>query len=159
MDKINKKIIQKSELNQQTNTDVVIDWFKQTKNKNFYKFATFDIKELFSSTKECLLKNAINFAEEHTKISEKGKTIIFHARKSLLFNGQHVWIKKQGGKYRSFCKTNNEITYIHIEPNHPPSILRQIPLSIKSRLSKHSSNEKIFKESTNLSRSPKQILT
>ena len=97
LDKINKKIIQKSELNQQTNTDVVIDWFKQTKNKNFYKFATFDIKELFSSTKECLLKNAINFAEEHTKISEKGKTIIFHARKSLLFNGQHVWIKKQGG--------------------------------------------------------------
>ena len=44
LDKINKKIIQKSELNQQTNTDVVIDWFKQTKNKNFYKFATFDIK-------------------------------------------------------------------------------------------------------------------
>ena len=34
--------------------------------------------------------------------------------------------------------------------NHPPSILRQIPLSIESRLSKHSSNEKIFKESTQI---------
>ena len=34
--------------------------------------------------------------------------------------------------------------------NHPPSILKQIQLSIESRLSKHSSNEKIFKESTQI---------
>ena len=52
--------------------------------------------------------------------------------------------------YRPFCKSNNGITYIHKESNHPPSILRQIPLSIESRLSKHSSNEKIFKESTQI---------
>ena len=45
---------------------------------------------------------------------------------------------------------SNEIAYIHKESNHPPSILRQIPLSIESRLSKHSSNEKIFKESTQI---------
>ena len=167
----------------------------------------------------------------------------FHVRKSLLFNGQHVWIKKEGGlfdvtmgafdgaevceavgnfllhqlsknynkkhiglyrddglaifknvsgskaenilkdiqklfkdnqlnitiqcnlkivnyldvtfnlsnaTYRSFCKTNNEITYIHKESNHPPSMLRQIPLSIESRLSKHSSNANIFKESAQI---------
>ena len=34
--------------------------------------------------------------------------------------------------YRPFCKPNNEIVYIHKESNHPPSILRQIPLSIES---------------------------
>ena len=77
------------------NTHVVIDWFKQTKNKNLYKFTTFDIKEFYPSIKECLLKNEINFAEQHTEISEKDKVVIFHARKSLLFNGQHVWIKKE----------------------------------------------------------------
>ena len=49
-----------------------------------------------------------------------------------------------------FCKTNNKIIYIHKESNHPLSILRQIPLSIESRLSKHSSSEKIFKESTQI---------
>ena len=38
----------------------------------------------------------MNFAEQHTEISEKDKTTLFHARKSLLFNGQHVWIKKKG---------------------------------------------------------------
>ena len=42
-----------------------------------------------------MLKNAINFAEQHTEISEKDKAIIFNASKSLLFNGQHVCIKKE----------------------------------------------------------------
>ena len=54
------------------------------KNKHLYKFATFDIKEFYPSIKECLLKNAINFAEQHTEISEKDKTIIFNARSRRL---------------------------------------------------------------------------
>ena len=52
--------------------------------------------------------------------------------------------------YLPFCKTNNEITYKHKESNHPQSILRQTPLSIESRLSKHSSNEKILKDSSKI---------
>ena len=52
--------------------------------------------------------------------------------------------------YPPLCKPNNEIAYIHKESNHPSSVLRQIPLSIDSRLSKHSSNEKIFKRSTQI---------
>ena len=99
MDKINKKISQKFELNQWKKTDVVLDWFKQIKNKHLYKFAMFDIKEFYPSIKECLLKNVINFAKQHTEISKTDKTIIFHAIKSLLFNGQHVWIKNKGGLF------------------------------------------------------------
>ena len=99
LDKINKKISQKFELNQWKNTNILLDWFKQMKNKHLYKFATFDIKEFYPSIKECLLKNAINFAEQHTEISEKDKAIIFNARKSLLFNGQDVWIKKKRGLF------------------------------------------------------------
>ena len=87
MDKINKKISHKFELNQWENTDIVAEWFKQIKNQNLHQFATFDIKEFYPSIKNCLLKNVINFAEQHTEISEKDKAIIFHARKSLLFNG------------------------------------------------------------------------
>ena len=52
--------------------------------------------------------------------------------------------------HRPFCKPNNKIAYIHQESNHRPSVLRQIPLSIESRLSKHSSNEKIFQKSTQI---------
>ena len=50
--------------------------------------------------------------------------------------------------YKPFSKPNNEINYIHKESNHPPSIIKQIPFSIESRVSSLSSNEKIFNEST-----------
>ena len=47
----------------------------------------------------------------------------------------------------TFNKTNNEINYIHKQLNHPPSIIKQLPLSVERRLSKLSSNEKIFNDS------------
>lgn len=49
--------------------------------------------------------------------------------------------------FRPYHKPNDEISYIHSESNHPPSIIKQLPISIESRLSKLSSNETIFKES------------
>ena len=49
--------------------------------------------------------------------------------------------------YRPFNKTNNEINYIHKQSNYPPSIIKQLPLSVERRLSKFSSNEKIFNDS------------
>ena len=96
LDKINKKISQKFELNQWKNTDVVIDWFKQIKT---YINLRLLILKNFIRLLECLLKSAINFPEQHAETSEKDKAIIFHARKSLLFNGQQVWIKKKGGLF------------------------------------------------------------
>ena len=52
--------------------------------------------------------------------------------------------------YQSFYNPKHEITYLDKESNHPTSILRQMPLFINSRLSKHSSNEKIFNASTQI---------
>ena len=46
--------------------------------------------------------------------------------------------------YKPYTKPNNETKYIHKDSNHPPSVIRQIPLSIESRLSTLSFNEKIF---------------
>ena len=54
--KINKNIFQKLQLNELKNTDVVIGWYKQIKDKNLYKFATADIKEFYPFIKLCLLK-------------------------------------------------------------------------------------------------------
>ena len=48
------------------------------------------------------------------------------------------------------ARPTTKSSIIHKESNHQPSILRQIPVSIESRLSKHLSNEKIFKESTQI---------
>ena len=62
-----------------------------------------------------------------------------------IVNYLNVTFNLSNAKYRPFCKTSNEITYIHKESNHPPFILTQIPLSIESHLSKHSSKEKYLK--------------
>ena len=50
------------------------------------------------------------------------------------------------GTYKPYTKLNNEIKHIRKNSNHPPSVIRQIPLSIESRLSTLSFNKKIFQE-------------
>ena len=51
------------------------------------------------------------------------------------------------GTYRPYHKPNDEITYIHSQSNHPPSIVKQLPLSIESRLREISSSKEIFEQS------------
>ena len=224
LDTTNKNIREAMGLNQWRNTDTVIDWFMGIRNKHLCKFVLFDIKEFYPSITENLLKKALTFAEAHTHLSDDDKAIIHHARKSLLFNDQQTWIKRDSGlfdvtmgaydgaevcelvgnyllyelsklyekkdiglyrddglavfknksgpesekikksiqaifrenelkitiqcnlkivdyldvtfnltdsSYRPFNKTNNEINYIHKQSNHPPSIIKQLPLSVE----------------------------
>ena len=51
------------------------------------------------------------------------------------------------GTYRYYQTPSNIIQYIHVESNHPPNIIKQIPKTIEKRLSQFSSNEDIFNES------------
>ena len=81
-------------LSQWRNTDTVIDWFKSIRNNHLWQFAVFDIREFYPSITENLLKKALTFAEAHTYLSDDDKAIIQHARKSLLFNDQQTWIKR-----------------------------------------------------------------
>ena len=62
-----------------------------------------------------------------------------------IVNYLDVTFNLSNSTYRPFCKPNNEISYIHKESNHPPSIIKQIPLSIESRLSKLSSTKKYLR--------------
>ena len=48
---------------------------------------------------------------------------------------------------RPYQKPDNIIQYTHVESNHPPNIMKQIPKTIEKRLSHLSSNEDIFNES------------
>ena len=43
-------------------------------------------------------------------------------------------------------KENDQIKYINTKSNHPPSIIKQLPLSIESRLPSLSSSEEIFND-------------
>ena len=53
-----------------------------------------DVKDFYPSISETLLKEAINFAKIHVKIPKKDIATRFHARKSLLYDKNNVWIKK-----------------------------------------------------------------
>ena len=46
--------------------------------------------------------------------------------------------------YKPFNKPNNNPAYVHVESNHPPAIIKQIPISISKRISNNSSSKEIF---------------
>ena len=61
-----------------------------------------------------------------------------------------VTLNLTDSNYKPYHKPNDEICYIHKESNHPPSITKQLPISIETRLSKLSLNEKVFNESVSI---------
>ena len=67
-----------------------------------------------------------------------------------IVNYLDITLNLNDSTYRPYHKPGNEITYIHKESNHPPNIIKQIPLSIELRLSTLSSNEDIFNESVHI---------
>ena len=93
LDRINTSLRNLIKVNQWKDTREVIEWFKNIKNKQKHKFIVFDIKDFYPTiTKDLLTK----FAEEKVQISDDDKKIIYHARKSLLFNEEGTWMKKDG---------------------------------------------------------------
>ena len=99
LDKINLAIREHFSFNQWKNVQNIIDWFNEIPNKKLHKFVVFDIKKFYPSIKEQLLKEALDFANSYINIPENDKKIINHARKSLLFNKQQTWIKKESGLF------------------------------------------------------------
>ena len=54
-----------------------------------------DIKDFYPSITENILKKAISFAKQKVPIKQEDIRIINHCRKSLLFNGEETWKKKE----------------------------------------------------------------
>ena len=54
-----------------------------------------------------------------------------------------VTLNLSDGSCKPFHKPNSEINYIHRESNHLPSIIKQLPLSVESLLSKLSCDENV----------------
>ena len=47
------------------------------------------------------------------------------------------------GTYKPYMKDNDSPLYVHSRSNHPPSVLRNIPIGVNRRLSKISANKDI----------------
>ena len=78
------------------------------------------------------------FKRNHLKISieQKGCTVNF----------LDITLSTRNGTYRPYKKPNSKTKYVNRASNHPPSILKNIPSSIKTRLVKISSTEEEFTE-------------
>ena len=98
-----------------------------------------------------VLKNKSGPQSEQVKknnqkiFKEHGLDIIIQCNMKVV-NYLDVTFNLNDGTYKPYTKPNNEIKYIHKNSNHPASVIRQIPLSIESRLSTLSFNEEIFQE-------------
>ena len=79
---------------------------------------------------------------------------LFHISKNVYFVCRHLYfylvdyldvtLNLNDGKYRPFHKPNKETTYIHVESDDPPQIIKKIPRLSEKRLSHLSSTKEIF---------------
>ena len=110
-----------------------------------------------------VLKNESGPQSEQVKkniqkvFKEHGLDIIIECNMKVV-NYLDLTFNLNDGTYKPYTKPNNEIKYIHKNSNHPPSVIPQIPLSIESRLSTLSFNEKIFQEAVPLTKKHYKIL-
>ena len=48
------------------------------------------------------------------------------------------------GTYKPYKELNDQLLYVNASSNHPPQIIKQLPISISNRLSNNSSNKQVF---------------
>ena len=57
-----------------------------------------------------------------------------------------VTLNLNDGSYKPYRKPDDETMYVHAKSNHPPNIIKQLPISIEDRLRSLSSSKEIFEE-------------
>ena len=85
----------------------MIEWFRNLERKSNSKFIKFDVVDFYPSITESLLINALNFAKAKSDLCDSEITIIRHARNSVLFKENEVWIKKANSDNNIFDVTTN----------------------------------------------------
>ena len=90
-------------------------------------------------------------AEKHKKaiqniFKDKGLQIIIKCNLKIV-DYFDVTLNLNDGTHRPFHKPYEETTYIHVESDHAPQIIKKIPRSIEKRLSRLSSTKEIFENS------------
>ena len=82
------------QFNQWKNSQAVVEWFINIRNKNNVSFIVFDIESFYPSISPGLFHKAINFVKTSRDIPDKDISIIMQSRRTLLFNNKEPWLKK-----------------------------------------------------------------
>ena len=91
---MNTNLVDSLKVNQRKDAYNVINRFNAIKDKSKRCFIELDIAEFYPSITESISNTAISFARQHTDISDENLRIIKHFRKSLSYNNQEPWKKK-----------------------------------------------------------------
>ena len=88
-------------------------------------------------------------SEKNKKTSQKmfkNKCLDITNCNMKIVNYLDVTLNLNNGSYRPYKKPTEETNYIHVNCDHPSSILKQLPMSIEKRLSSSSPSKEIFEE-------------
>ena len=94
LDEINSSLLAATNVNQWKNTKSVISWFEGIRSKRNSTFFQFDVESFYTSITIELFSKAFEFAAQHVNIPEHYKSVIMHARRTLLFSDETPWTKK-----------------------------------------------------------------
>ena len=75
--------------------------------------------------------------------SENDLRITIEANKKSI-NFLDVTLDLSNCTYKPYMKENDVPQYVHCQSNHPPAIIKNLPLSINQRISSISANEETF---------------
>ena len=76
---------------------------------------------------------------------DNGLDLVITANMKVV-NYLDVTLNLNDGTLKPYHKPTDKVCYIHKESNHPPAIIKQLPISIESRLSSISSSQEVFDE-------------
>lgn len=89
-----KSVVKSTEINLWKSTREVLEWYRKFPSKQEGNFINFDIVEFYPSITEKLLLKAIEFAKQYDVVQDHEKDIIIHAKRTIVFNGEDPWKKK-----------------------------------------------------------------
>ena len=76
---------------------------------------------------------------------DNGSSITNEANKKSV-NYLDLTLDLETDSFKPYIKPNDNPVYVHMQSDHPPNILKNIPKSVNTRLSSISSNEEIFEQ-------------
>ena len=90
------KIRKKQKSFQWTNSNDVITWFSNLRNKEKLSFFKFDITSFYPSITQELFTKVIDWAKNYHTFSVNELEVLQHVRQSYIFHKGNPWIKKNG---------------------------------------------------------------
>ena len=93
VENVNRKVRAKTNMNQWKNSNDVINWFKNIKNKTNHTMICFDICDFYPSITNTLLQKALMFASKYPNISKEDIDIITHTKRTTLYKDGQPWEK------------------------------------------------------------------